>query len=220
MFASSVRWHDIDTMYLDLDGTLVDVSARYYRLHCDLCTTLGLEPLPFQLYWDLKRQKSPLEQILPETPPPIREVYTTQWLSLIESPDYLEYDCLLPSVLETLSALAGKYRLVLATMRHDRRLMEAELARLALTAFFEQIVCRSGRSDTRAKWQLICGETEFNSGSAIIVGDSEQDILAGKKLGLGTIAVVNGIRTQMLLHTLEPDVLIQHIGELPKLLTC
>ena len=220
MLAGSTRWLQVEGLFIDLDGTLVDVSCRYYKLYRDLCQAVHLDPLPFKIYWDSRRQNMPLEHLMPEAEPATRRIYKEQWLSLIESSHYLEYDQCVPGAVETLSAIAGRYKLFLVTMRHDRLLMERQLTRLALRDFFEQTICRSGQSDTRAKWELIRCHAEHKVSKAVIVGDSEEDILAGKKLGFPTIGVASGIRTQEVLQDLQPDLIIQHIGELVSILNC
>jgi phosphoglycolate phosphatase-like HAD superfamily hydrolase len=48
-----------------------------------------------------------------------------------------------------------------------------------------------------------------------MVGDTETDICAGKMLGLMTIGVLNGIRTNHLLEEMDADVIIPSIMELP-----
>jgi len=214
----SYGWGSIETIYFDLDGTLLDVSMRYYRLHCDLCQYLNEEPLPFPSFWQLKRQKATIEQILPKAFPEIRAEYTSKWLTLIEAPNYLRYDIILPGTCEVLKELRKKFQLVLATMRWNQVSLEGELLHHGITDLFAQVISRGHINDNRAKWELIREESAFLPTKAIIVGDAEEDIEAGKRLSLGTIAVANGIRTTALLGLMNPDLLIQNLSELLPLL--
>lgn len=218
MFKNSYKWDGIDTLFFDLDGTIIDVSTRYYRLHCDLCVALGEEALPFHAFWQLKRQDSSIEQILPNALPATKESYISRWLLMIEASKYLQYDLLMPGVLKVLAELGNKYYLKLVTMRRDRRALEEELIRLAIANYFGCIICRRDSDDNRSKWQLIHDETKSIPARAIIVGDSEDDIDAGKRLGFITFAVAKGIRTEMLLQELKPDFIIQNICDLPEAL--
>jgi pyrophosphatase PpaX len=218
MPTGSYEWNQVDTIYFDLDGTLLDVSMRYYRLHCDLCQYLNEEALPFQLFWQLKREKGTTEQILPKGSPEIRERYASEWLTLIEDPNYLHHDALLPGVSEVLGELRKKFNLVLVTMRRNRPLLDNELAHHGISDLFVQVISASHSNDKHRKWQLIREESIFLQTQSLIVGDNEEDIEAGKRLGFGTIAVINGIRTRIFLEQLNPDILIRDIRELPSLL--
>lgn len=218
MPAGSYGWDAVETIYFDLDGTLLDVSMRYYRLHCDLCQYLNEEVLPFPLFWQLKREKGTTEQILPKAPPEIRERYASEWLTLIEAPNYLRHDTLLPGVSEVLGELRKKFNLVLATMRRNRPFLDNELAHHGVSDLFVQVISRSHSNDKHTKWELIREESIFLQTQSLIVGDNEEDVETGKKLGFGTIAVVNGIRTTIFLEQLNPDILIRDIRELPALL--
>ena len=59
----------------------------------------------------------------------------------------------------------------------------------------------------KSKYKIIGGYDSYNKRS-VIVGDTETDILAGKRFGLKTVAVTNGMRNRNFLKKYKPDVLI------------
>ena len=106
-------------IYLDLDGTLVDVQDRYCRLHTDIARGLGFQPIPSDRFWAQKRRGAPLEMILSDWDEPARRAYNRLWLASIEAPDYLGFDRLVPGTLEAVETLTQRFRLVVVTMRRN-----------------------------------------------------------------------------------------------------
>jgi len=52
-------------LFLDLDGPLLDVRARYHAVYTQIARELGVAPLPLDAYWQAKRQRAPLESFFP-----------------------------------------------------------------------------------------------------------------------------------------------------------
>ena len=52
-----------------------------------------------------------------------------------------------------------------------------------------------------------------------MVGDSHADVIAGKKAGAQTMAVLNGFTTSDMLMPAKPDVVLSNIGELTDFVT-
>ena len=49
----------------------------------------------------------------------------------------------------------------------------------------------------------------------MIIGDTEADIITGKNLGLYSIGVLSGIRSEDFLKKLNPDLIIKSIKDFP-----
>ena len=199
------------TLFFDLDGTLIDVSRRYFDAHVRALGTNST--LTQERYWLLKRQQVPETEILKQHDPMLDPApYLKKRLELIESPELLELDSVLPHVPETLAILkAQDIRLVLVTLRHDRTSLTEELARLGLTTFFSEVLTHAG---TKNPWDVkaellrpLAEKTDW------IIGDTEADIRAGNFLGLSTCAVTSGIRTAEFLRSLQPTLLVPSISD-------
>ena len=120
------------TLYLDLDGTLLDIRSKYYTLYSRIVTDLGAQPLSQAAFWELKRRAAPPECILPGLDADGREQYSRRWLAAIETPAFTRLDTLLPGAREALADLRRRSSLVLATMRHDEAVLTADLRRLRM----------------------------------------------------------------------------------------
>ena len=206
-------------LLIDLDGPLLDVSIRYYRVYSALVRESGYTPLPLEKYWDLKRNRTPVEEILASTcagekPPG----YVERRLSIIELPGYLAFDRPVQGALAVMEKLAQTEEIHLATSRRNRKTLMEEIGRLGLKRMFTSVISWEGPSgEVPAKGDLLAESRVVREGeAALIVGDTEGDILAGKRLGIFTCAVLNGIRNRRLVAGMEPDYTIEDIRGLPR----
>lgn len=210
------------TLYLDLDGTLIDVSERYYRIYREIVLAIGGNPLEKSEYWRLKRQAVSESELLSQVTPLEGAI---ELLALrakkLESAEYLKYDQLVPGALEAMKSLKTRAKLVLVTLRNVVTELRQQLQTLGLFSFFDQILSPDEHVDDHAmsKATLISASSEFRTQGSVIVGDSEADILAGKLLGIKSIAVLSGIRDREILARYSPEHIIESLAALPMLLS-
>jgi len=202
------------TLFLDLDGPVLDTAARHFCVFRTIierfdCST-SLQPGE---YWALKRTGKSSADLLEKHVVPKLDVnsFMNNWLREIESPESLKLDSLQPNAYETIGWLAKRFWLVMITLRQSRLRLEEQLQNLALNQFFRSILCADPRIDSgwRSKSQLI-SQHAFEK-DAVIVGDTEIDVRAGKALDIATVAVSCGIRTAESLKKEEPDALIENL---------
>lgn len=203
------------TIYLDLDGTLVDCRLRHYRLYSRICTKLGLRALPSQRYWALRRKGASSASLVRDASDDGGSRFTEMWMRDIESPEYVSMDRPFPAVIQTLKRLKGKHRLVLVTLRHREGVLLRQLDDLGLRRLFDAVRCPNGRP-VESKADLVRGES--NNGRAVFVGDSDADVAAARELGSVAICVSSGVRGPGYLEEIGADYLIRGIGALPRLL--
>ena len=209
-------------LFLDLDGTLLDVAPRYQRLHGDLVAAAGGQPLPAAEYWDLKRRRTPEREILARTgisAETATEVAAHRDL-LIEDEAYLRLDRPWPwtaGVLAELARMAPAAPLALITLRHHRDRALAQLAALGLDRHFVHVLV--GRSDGTAEAKAVLAAEIDPDPRSVLVGDTEVDVASGKALGLLTVAVTCGLRDAGHLAAAGPDLLLDDLRSLPSRLT-
>jgi len=210
------------TFYLDLDGTLIDVSERYYRIYREMVLAGGGNPLKKSEYWRLRRQGISESELLSQLVP--SKVYSELLASRakkLETLEYLKYDQLVPGALETIEFLKARARLILVTLRNAAMELMHQLQTLGLGSLFELVLFPTQHIDDHAKSKatLISGNPWFKAENSMIIGDSEADILAGKMLNIKSIAVLSGIREREILVRYKPDYIIDSLAALPTLLS-
>lgn len=201
-------------IFFDLDGTLIDVSNRHHTVYNETVKELGGSPLDKQAYWDQKRAKDSWDKILANSGLSADDetAFLNKFIPKIESQEYLKMDTLFPDSINVLDSLAKKGSIYLVSLRRNHENLVAEPNWLSLSSHFTKIL--SGHSESEGsdvKARIIREELACNRG--VIIGDTEADVRTGQELGLITIAVASGIRSQEYLTSLRPDFIVQSVKE-------
>lgn len=195
-------------IYLDLDGTILDVAARYHHVHLETVRALGAEStIGLDAFWSQKRSGLSNARILADEKLAIAPAdYAAAFLARIETDEAQALDTVLPGAMDALAALAGAHTLVIVTLRREREPLLRSLAHLAIDVHVGAVLSGSpldGRGEaTKAALVRAHGTPSPDSW---MVGDTEIDVRAGKQLGIRTCAVTSGIRTRDLLQIEAPD---------------
>ncbi len=201
------------TIYLDLDGTILDVKKRLYTVYTDTVVELRGSPLSETEYWRCKRAGTPENAIVRNSRVSDIHRYTVIRRTRIEASEYLKYDQLLPRVITSLWILGNSNRLILITMRMNRDSLLVQLRQLGIIHLLYDVLSRtSKRHGTKAS--MISRYAGFDSGNSLIVGDTEGDIQSGKSVGICTVAVLSGVHGRKALVACGPDLIIDDISQL------
>lgn len=213
------------TIFCDFDGPIVDVSERYYSTYqlglAEVQTAYKMQGINLPLhclskaqFWQMKQERTPDPEIAMRSGLQGDQIdlFLERVSQIVNQPVLLQYDRLQPGVRWALALLhAQGARLVLVTLRCQAQAVQI-LQHYNLANLFSQIW---GASDCHAayanhadhKTQLLsdavaaCGS---HLQAAWMIGDTEADILAGQTLGVPTIALTCGIRSQSYLQKYAP----------------
>src|SRR5262249_38918834 len=202
-------------LFLDLDGVLLDVWERHYRLHTALVRACGAAPVDRQTYRERRRERRPLvELVLDRT---VDEAASRRaWLERVEAPEYLMYDAVFAGATECLRALGSRHPLLLATLRRRPDGLLAQLDAVGLRGFFADVLVAEPSADVNdaeRKRRLIASSARLRR-DAVVVGDTEADVRAGTALGLATVAVLSGLRSRTLLAAEGPSAIVNSVASL------
>jgi phosphoglycolate phosphatase-like HAD superfamily hydrolase len=205
-------------IFFDLDGTLIDVEPRHYRVYGELVHKYAGKPLPQKEYWVLKRKKTRWPELLPLSgiPPEKLGVFLQDFIQRIEDPAYLETDQLFPGAGQLLKDMSVNHTCYLVSLRRQPERLKSQLDALGVSGYFAEIL--SGHSETDGydvKIELIKNVLGDKTGT--MVGDTEADIMTAKNLGLMSVAVLSGIRDREFLEALHPDYVFDSVTELKEL---
>jgi phosphoglycolate phosphatase-like HAD superfamily hydrolase len=208
----------IDAILVDLDGTIVDCRERHYACYADLTREFGGSTLTPDDYWDMKRARRQWGAILVSSALQMDDrAFAARFVDLIESPKYLALDrpySSAPSALARLRRLSDC--LLLVTMRRSFEGVESQLRQWQLFEQFDQVLAR-GPSEL-SKASLARRALPANTGRAVWIGDTEEDIAAAQEVGALACAVCGGLRDRAWLEAQQPDLIAQDLSEASQLL--
>jgi len=195
------------TIAFDLDGTLIDISKRDFRIYADILTELGYEAIDKKQYWPLRREKTDIHSILALsgcTSDKDVAYFLENRAERMEESGYLSLDTLFDDVMPVFSKLNENYNLVILTRRLNETNTVEQCHRLGLEKYTELMIVGG---DKKEKMRSIQNLVAF-------VGDTENDILPANEIGVKSIAVTTGIRSEDKLRTYNPSVIINSISDI------
>ena len=222
-------------LFLDLDGTLLNVYNRYYKIYMDIMKRHGFSFLEMKDYIFAIRNKNSQRDIIKRTvnfsSKNEEDAFTSEFvkerMARMEQYSYLHLDTLQSGVIEFLNKAknAFGYRIVLISLRKNQLNFERQLSSLGLIKYvdhsftYSTIEKDSSKMDNyKIKQRVIQKIRNKKNFIGIIIGDSEADIKAGKMESLFTVATTNGLRSKSYLETLEPNLIINDLTELIRIL--
>lgn len=208
----------IDLVMFDLDGTLADTghdladSVNFMRAH------FQLSPLPENLvYRNVGRGVEHLvKRSIPDEGTDRFQEAMRVFLAYYEK-HLLDRTVLYPGVDEVLDYFRGRRRLVVTNKA--QRLALAVLRGLGVAKEFDDILGGDSAPEKKphpALLNLALQKFAISATSALMVGDGDIDIEAGKRAGVMTCGVTYGLGNRGDLIAAKPDFLIDRLGELAR----
>jgi phosphoglycolate phosphatase-like HAD superfamily hydrolase len=216
-------------LFTDFDGPILDVSERYYQVYqvCVQQVRLPQQPvdlLPKTVFWELKRSQVMEYDIALKSgliQPGQAAEFSRLRREIVHSRPYFQYDRIHPWAIAALERVqeAG-IDLAVMTMRRVCEL-EPVLDQYDLWRFFpkDRRFCLGDdydkTGDTLDKPMLMRGAiaTLPPVERQWIVGDTEADIIAGKRYCVQTIGILSGIRNQQQLALHQPEYILADLQE-------
>jgi phosphoglycolate phosphatase-like HAD superfamily hydrolase len=196
------------------------VRERHYATYRSAVEAFGGRPLDAGRYWARKRRGVRWAELLvqSEVAAGREAAFLERFVARIEAPPSLRLDRLFPGVPETLDALRLRGdRLVLLSLRRSPEALLRQVHDLGIAGAFERICSGQEHAEGhRSKVHLI---RQVQPGPwAVLVGDTEADVLAAKQLGLPSVGVSSGLRTRGYLRRVGADVVVDGVRQLPAVL--
>jgi HAD superfamily hydrolase (TIGR01509 family) len=207
---------EIDLLMFDLDGTLAATGRDLANSVNYIRSVLKLEPMDDGLVYSHvgRGVEHLLRSSLPEHNQDRFKEVMELFLNHYEE-HLLDTTVLYPYVRETLDYFKMKKRVVVSNKLS--RLTVAVLRGLEIEPFFDAIL--GGDSVSQKKpdpggLHDVLAKFKVEPGRALIVGDGDADIEAGKRAGVYTCGVTYGLGEREELAAAKPDFLIDDLREL------
>lgn len=209
---------DERSIFLDLDGPLLDGRERHYHCYQTILRNLGTEPISVNEYWDLKRAKINRRELLAMSgAEEFYDQFLTRWMEMIEQRNSLALDKVQEGAINRLEDWKQHgTSLYLVTMRRDKLGLEDQLVDLDLRPLLDEVMivdhALGGEGKANAVRKGFPGK-KIDS-DCIWIGDTEADWKAARSLGCSVILLFNGLRNEAYLRSLEGAVVRPSIAAL------
>ncbi|MCM1251827.1 MAG: HAD hydrolase-like protein [Clostridium sp.] len=184
-------------LFWDLDGTLVDSRRRLYELFCYLTDT---EWLSYEQYWDYKNkgynQQKMLSDVVHYRKTSLEE-FSNKWMDNIEKVEWLKKDTLQPGAENLLKRLKEKgYAMFVVTNRQSHKNTVEQLHWLGILPYFESVYATAQKC---RKSEIIRNNISVKA-EDILIGDSDEDMIAAQELGITSIIIKSGQAFHVIEH--------------------
>ena len=205
-------------IFFDLDGTIVDSRDAYVEAARTAFQTMGLEPLEAKAALEIPRrleQKQPINDIVKGDIRKFLDVYLQAYYAISK-----EKTTPIPKISTTLQTLSKKAKLALITMRSvPKKTITKELQHFGIAKYFTHIVTALDTHKPKPSPEALikCVKAlDVQMCDCIIVGDSVNDVKAGKAVGAKTVAVLTGLFSHEELSKEQPDLILENATKLPE----
>ncbi len=208
------NFNNLELIIFDLDGTLVDSSMDITNALNYAITPYGFKPLTVEDTIKMVGEGLTrlIEKILGDNNTPIKDAVLDRFIKYY-SEHLADFTRPYQGVIKTLEMLGGYKKAIISNKRES--LSKKLLEQLGLIKFFDVVLGSDSAPEKKpspAPVKKVLEILGIEPHRAIIVGDSDFDIEAGKGAGLITVAVTYGYRNREMLK--DADFLIDSMGEL------
>jgi phosphoglycolate phosphatase-like HAD superfamily hydrolase len=204
------------TIFLDLDGPVLECRDRHYACDLELCSRYGRKPRAPERYWQLRRRRvSAVDLLMAGGIRAAEAELRRSWIDLIEQPRYLALDAPQPRAAEAIAAWkAAGHQIIVVTLRRDARAARAQLERLRLAALLERFVVCDPELGSTGKAAAARRTVKGTAPEAWVwIGDTEVDAESATALGCSKLYLVScGIRTGQYLRSLHAGEVVRDLA--------
>ena len=197
-------------IFFDLDGTLLDCRIRLYSLFQELSSNSNLS---FDQYWQIKRSGINQEKLLTKWlgySLQDSSKFKKTWLEKVEDEKRLDLDAPYQFSGELLEKLHNSYDLYIVTNRQSESKAVRQINKFNWNKYLKDILVTKQIIN---KTELIEQNVQYSEDD-IIITDTGEDIISGKKLGIKTIAIAHGFLSTDILQGYNPDVIFANLKEI------
>ena len=206
-----------DLVFLDLDGTILDYKLRAYKTFVEVIGGQVEEDLTFETYVQQRRNGvSNFELYSSLLSPNIDEkAFHSKWHLLIEEIDFLNHDVLFSDTLSWIADHSERTRMVLCTARRVKRNLLKQLENLGIGDAFQKVLVSEGKFTKYELLKSYLAGTQDLHRDMYFLGDTLEDMLAGKSVGAKVSFVERGFTPYLSLIGIHVDSNTDNLPRIP-----
>lgn len=183
----------MSVVYVDFDGTIVDVFPRYYIVLNRFLNNYYGRGIDYQTFY-IEKRNGEKEHIIVKKNLKINldiEAYLQYKKEKLEEKENLKIDRFIGKPFETYQYIKSKgFDVIVLSQRRNKENFEWQLQELKYRMFCDEAICLYPQSQGNAKLAFLEGRAEAGD---IIIGDSQIEMECSKKLGISGCFVNTGL---------------------------
>lgn len=189
----------------DLDGTLLDSRKRHEKVMSDVLNKYDIKLDPADLVSYKAEGHNNKDWLLSKgiSEDKAKQI-NSEWILLIENPEYLAADFLYPNIIQILNNLSEENDLFLITARNNKNNAYKQIEKLGIKQYFTGISVVDSCSKTSTLKAVELNKFKINC----FMGDTESDYNAAQIAGCDFKAVGYGFRSENYWKGLFKSVLV------------
>ena len=214
----------IRAIFLDLDDTLINMKRASHIAFNAALTRHGLQPVSYRemlANWDVNwrvtvTKQAPDHSDVERLLAAIGKEYFETFFAI-----HVQYSTLMPDAATTLHALRRMQLFTAIVSRRRQQVIQAQLDKFQLRSYVDLVVGREDVTQMKPAPDALLVAAERLAvpiDQCLMVGDSPNDIQAGKAAGAKTAAVLTGPYTRATIDAEYPDIVLATIGDLATVL--
>ncbi|UCD03267.1 MAG: HAD family hydrolase [Candidatus Aenigmatarchaeota archaeon] len=217
----------IKLVMFDFDGVLVDSNEAWADIYDKAAKATGLEK---DITYDQLRQHygKPYIEVLRAGVPELvgdekamDEMYKS-FVELASSEDFVSSFRSIKGLKNSLANLKKRFKLAVGS-GNTKRSINRFLHKLGLHEYFDLVVAGDEVSKGKPDPDMLIKAMEHfrvRPEEAVYVGDAKADIIAAKRAGIASIAVLTGALSKEEAEELDPDYIVDDATKVPEVLAC
>jgi HAD superfamily hydrolase (TIGR01549 family) len=221
-FESLVK--DLEGVMFDLDGTLIDSIPVYMRIAAAMLERVGLPPAPREAVAAMLKQGLPgFHHLIPKEMSHRKEELIEACIKAgkeIAGQLYPDSVSLIPGVRELFHRLdrAGvRIGIVSSSQKEYIQKKLLPLKQAGIDSLVGSIIVIEDTSEIKPSPEPVtacAGRLRVEEGRSLFVGDTDIDVLAGKRAGTFTVGVLTGVDDYETLLAQRPNMILPGVREL------
>jgi len=213
-------------LILDVDGTLLDTTERFYELFNELLEERGKRALEWDEFLRVYIADT-LDDVVAGPGSPRREEELHDfWLEFLRKYRAKRIDAKpIPSAREVVEGFAEVPIAIITSCIVPAEELRRELSEHGIAKHVRAVVTgadvardleRGHHFSKREMFELAARKLGVNPSECVVVGDYWNDIRDAKAIGAKAVAVLTGLMRREVLERFGPDAVIESVSDLPK----
>ncbi len=218
----------IKLVMFDFDGVLVDSNRAWAEIYSKTAEATGIRKRCVK-YEDIKAHYGkPYGEVIKAACPEaaeddsVMENMYSNFVDLSSSEEFASSFDAIKGVRNSLRELKKKFKLAVGT-GNSKRVINMFLSRFGMTKYFDLVVAGDDVENGKPNPDMLLKALDhfkIKPKEAVYVGDAKSDVIAAKRAGMRSVAVLTGAMSRLDAEKIDPDYIVEDATKVEEVVSC